>query len=77
MAKLVVVSSVPKGMALKGLNFKADQPEILALDDSEYPPWLWTLLEPTTDENITDKALHKRENKKLIKQSNFLKSKKK
>lgn len=40
-----VVSSVKKGTILSGLNIRKDQPAVEALDDNEYPAWLWTLLD--------------------------------
>ena len=41
----LVKSSVPAGTPLKGLNFLKNQTDPIAMDDSEYPPWLWTILE--------------------------------
>ncbi|KAL1960711.1 hypothetical protein VTO42DRAFT_6541 [Malbranchea cinnamomea] len=40
-----VVSSVPAGTVLQGLNYFKNKPDIVALEDSEYPAWLWTLLD--------------------------------
>jgi large subunit ribosomal protein L54 len=40
-----VVSSVPAGTVLKGLNFMKTKQDPVALADHEYPPWLWTVLE--------------------------------
>lgn len=39
-----VLSTVPAGTPLKGLNFLKNKQDPLALPDGEYPPWLWTLL---------------------------------
>ncbi|KAF2001175.1 hypothetical protein P154DRAFT_172717 [Amniculicola lignicola CBS 123094] len=39
-----VKSSVPAGTPLKGLNFLKNQTDPLAMEDSEYPPWLWDVL---------------------------------
>ncbi|OMJ08813.1 54S ribosomal protein L37, mitochondrial [Smittium culicis] len=73
-----VKSSVAKGTVLKGINYKVDQPEIIAMEDSEYPDWLWKLLDqPTSQDAIPERVALKIANKKLIKQGNFLKSKKK
>ncbi|PVU99532.1 hypothetical protein BB559_000020 [Furculomyces boomerangus] len=69
-----VKSYVSKGVALKGINYKLNEDEILAKDDVEYPEWLWTLLDQPKDDVWRQL---KAENKKGIKQSNFLKSKKK
>ncbi|KAF2875021.1 mitochondrial ribosomal protein L37-domain-containing protein [Massariosphaeria phaeospora] len=41
----LVKSSVPAGTPLKGLNFLKNQTDPVALEDSEYPTWLWTILE--------------------------------
>ncbi len=38
-------SSVPGGKELKGLGYTKLKPKVLALEDDEYPRWLWTLLE--------------------------------
>ncbi|KAK4545783.1 hypothetical protein LTR36_002737 [Oleoguttula mirabilis] len=37
-------SSVPAGTVLKGLNFMKNKPDPVALEDSEYPDWLWGVL---------------------------------
>lgn len=39
------ISSVPAGTRLAGLNYFKNKPEIVAMEDSEYPEWLWGLLE--------------------------------
>ncbi|KIV92050.1 hypothetical protein PV10_06524 [Exophiala mesophila] len=38
-------SSVPGGAELKGLGYTKAQPVIKAMEDDEYPDWLWGLLE--------------------------------
>lgn len=38
-------SSCPAGTKLQGLNYMKNKPDIFALEDSEYPDWLWTLLD--------------------------------
>nr|POF26207.1 54s ribosomal protein l37, mitochondrial [Quercus suber] len=38
-------SSVRAGTVLKGLNFLKNKPDPVALEDREYPDWLWTVLE--------------------------------
>lgn len=40
-----VVSSVPAGTVLKGLNFLKDKSDPIALADDEYPAWLWRVLD--------------------------------
>ena len=39
-----IVSSVAAGTVLKGLNFMKNKQDPVALDDHEYPAWLWTAL---------------------------------
>jgi len=36
------------GTPLKGLNFLKGKQDPVALEDSEYPPWLWTVLEQSS-----------------------------
>lgn len=43
-----VVSSVPAGTPLKGLGFTKGQDAPLAKEDSEYPEWLWGLLDTSS-----------------------------
>lgn len=38
-------SSCVAGTPLKGLNYTKGKPDIVALEDHEYPDWLWTLLD--------------------------------
>ncbi|KAK5189596.1 hypothetical protein LTR92_010498 [Exophiala xenobiotica] len=38
-------SSVPGGAVLHGLGYTKAQPKITAMEDDEYPDWLWTLLD--------------------------------
>ncbi|KAK5058880.1 hypothetical protein LTR84_011144 [Exophiala bonariae] len=40
-------SSVVAGQELKGLGYTKAQPVIKAMEDHEYPDWLWTLLDDT------------------------------
>ena len=40
-----VLSRIPGGTELRGLGYIKAQPTILAKEDDEYPPWLWTLLD--------------------------------
>ncbi|KAM0718503.1 hypothetical protein Q7P37_005573 [Cladosporium fusiforme] len=47
-----VLSSVPAGTPLKGLNFYKDKQDPVALADDEYPAWLWRVL----DKNSADAA---------------------
>ncbi|KAF2271989.1 uncharacterized protein EI97DRAFT_504594 [Westerdykella ornata] len=41
----LVKSSVPAGTPLKGLNFLKNKEDPVAMEDSAYPPWLWTILQ--------------------------------
>lgn len=43
---VLVQSSVPAGTPLKGLNFYKNKTDPVAMEDSEYPSWLWTALTP-------------------------------
>lgn len=40
-----VLSSFPEGAPLKGLNYFKNKQDPVALADSEYPSWLWTVLD--------------------------------
>ncbi|KAJ9631664.1 hypothetical protein H2203_000063 [Taxawa tesnikishii (nom. ined.)] len=40
----VVKSSVPAGTVLKGLNFTKGKQDPVALEDDQYPAWLWGIL---------------------------------
>lgn len=46
---LRVQSSVPAGTVLKGLNFMKGKQDPIALEDDEYPEWLWGVLEKRID----------------------------
>ncbi|TKA82622.1 hypothetical protein B0A55_01362 [Friedmanniomyces simplex] len=37
-------SSVPAGTVLKGLNFLKNKQDPIAMEDHEYPDWLWSVL---------------------------------
>ena len=43
------ISSVPGGEPLKGLAYLKNKPQILAMEDDQYPPWLWTILDDSKD----------------------------
>jgi large subunit ribosomal protein L54 len=38
-------SSLPAGARLQGLNYTKNKPDIFAMEDSDYPDWLWGLLD--------------------------------
>ncbi len=39
-----VISSVPAGTPLKGLNYLKNRSDPIAMEDHEYPDWLWSVL---------------------------------
>jgi len=41
---VIILSSTPAGTPLKGLNFLKSRSDPIALEDSEYPSWLWDIL---------------------------------
>ncbi|KAF2204197.1 hypothetical protein GQ43DRAFT_438185 [Delitschia confertaspora ATCC 74209] len=43
-ASTIVMSSVPAGTPLKGLNFLKNKSDPIAMEDHEYPSWLWDIL---------------------------------
>ncbi|KAI8377026.1 mitochondrial ribosomal protein L37-domain-containing protein [Choanephora cucurbitarum] len=73
-------SAAPKGTVLKGLQYIKDKPEPVALDDSEYPEWLWDLLDEKKQKQKTTKPVnrqyHRKQNRDAIKAMNFMKDKK-
>jgi len=40
-----LVGSIPGGSPLHGVSYLKNRPTVLAKEDDEYPPWLWTLLD--------------------------------
>ncbi|KAF2674222.1 hypothetical protein BT63DRAFT_419528, partial [Microthyrium microscopicum] len=40
-----VVSSIPAGTVLKGINIYKDKQDPVAMEDHEYPDWLWGVLD--------------------------------
>jgi hypothetical protein len=54
------MSSVPAGTPLKGLNFIKGKNDPVAMEDSEYPEWLWRILEDkkAEDEKGTDADIY-------------------
>jgi large subunit ribosomal protein L54 len=43
-------SSCEPGTKLVGLNYFKNKPDIIAMEDEEYPEWLWTLLDSSNKE---------------------------
>lgn len=48
------MSSIPAGTPLKGLNFLKGRTDPVAMEDSEYPAWLWEILK--TQEQAAEKG---------------------
>lgn len=76
--KSKIVSSCLAGTPLN-LQIKKSGPEIIAQEDSAYPEWLWTVLDPAIQEaKLASDPLKKRkkelrkQNRNKIKQNNFL-----
>ncbi|KAJ1733395.1 hypothetical protein H4S06_001592 [Coemansia sp. BCRC 34490] len=70
-------SSAPHGTVLKGLNIYKDGKDPVALKDEEYPDWLWTIMDEVPKEGLSEREGQRLERSKTIKESNFMKSKKK
>ncbi|KAL2008783.1 hypothetical protein VTN00DRAFT_6977 [Thermoascus crustaceus] len=68
-------SSCPAGTKLQGLNYFKNKPDVFALEDSEYPDWLWGLLDNSNkqskaetggvDPSTMNKKQRKRHEKKM------------
>ncbi|KAK3044198.1 hypothetical protein LTS18_001914 [Coniosporium uncinatum] len=52
----LVLSSVPAGTPLKGLNFMKGKQDPVAMKDEEYPSWLWGLVKEGDEGRGTDPA---------------------
>ncbi|KKK15359.1 hypothetical protein P175DRAFT_097569 [Aspergillus ochraceoroseus IBT 24754] len=64
-------SSCPSGSKLQGLNYFKNKPDVLALEDSEYPEWLWSLLDDSKKEakkgGVDPSTLNKKQRKRYEK----------
>jgi hypothetical protein len=73
-------SSVPKGAVLKGIHYLKEGKEPVALEDSEYPEWLWDLLDEKKLKQKSSKPAfrqyHRKQSRDAIKAMNFMKDKK-
>ncbi|CAO3587313.1 unnamed protein product [Absidia cylindrospora] len=73
-------SSVPAGATFNGINFLKDGKDPVALEDTEYPMWLWDLLDEKKQKQKTTKPTnrqyHRKKNRDAIKLENFMKDKK-
>ncbi|ODQ60000.1 hypothetical protein WICANDRAFT_15267, partial [Wickerhamomyces anomalus NRRL Y-366-8] len=73
-----IKSSCPVGTLLN-LKIKKSGAEPVALEDHEYPEWLWTVLDPKAQEEKLkadpakyQKKLMRQRNRKNIKHNNFM-----
>ncbi|ORX52419.1 hypothetical protein DM01DRAFT_1288827 [Hesseltinella vesiculosa] len=73
-------SSTPAGTVLKGINFLKDGKDPVALEDDQYPMWLWDLLDEKKQKQKTTKptnrTYHRKRNRDAIKAANFMSDKK-
>jgi large subunit ribosomal protein L54 len=53
---LIAPSIMPAGTVMKDLSILKDTPDPIALPDSDYPAWLWTL----TDESLASSQAGKK-----------------
>ncbi|KAB8245766.1 mitochondrial ribosomal protein L37-domain-containing protein [Aspergillus flavus] len=65
-------SSCPAGTKLNGLNYFKNKPDIVALEDSEYPEWLWSLLDDAKKQSkseggVDPSTLNKKQRKRYEK----------
>ncbi|KAL4782041.1 mitochondrial ribosomal protein L37-domain-containing protein [Aspergillus varians] len=64
-------SSCIPGTQLSGLNYFKNKPEVVALEDSEYPEWLWSLLDSSKKEakkgGVDPSTLNKKQRKRYEK----------
>lgn len=68
-----------EGTELVGLSWLKNQGPVLAKADSEYPPWVWTLLQPKElpDDGPGGKAEKvrlRKQNRQRIREQNFMKT---
>lgn len=49
-------SSCVAGTKLSGLSYEKNKPEVFALEDAEYPDWLWGLVEEFEEKEKADKG---------------------
>ncbi|KAK1138643.1 hypothetical protein N8T08_002138 [Aspergillus melleus] len=65
-------SSCPAGSMLHGLNYFKNKPNVVAREDSEYPDWLWTLLDDSkkskkSEGGVDPSTLNKKQRKRYEK----------
>lgn len=61
---------------MTGLAYNKDQPPVLALEDEEYPAWLWTILSPKVipEGEPGTRPEDRKRRKEKIKAQNFMKT---
>lgn len=79
-----VVSKIPAGTVLKGCNVRKNGQDPVALKDEEYPQWLWEVLDPEIQRKKLEadpirfaRKQRREENRRKIKEQNFLAAMKK
>ncbi|KAJ2327637.1 hypothetical protein GGI00_004410 [Coemansia sp. RSA 2681] len=65
------------GTQLKGLNIYKEGKDPVALKDEDYPEWLWTLLDEVPEAEKSEREQQRLQRSRVIKEANFMKSKKK
>ncbi|KAL4882769.1 mitochondrial ribosomal protein L37-domain-containing protein [Aspergillus karnatakaensis] len=73
-------SSCAPGTPLYGLNYFKNKPDIVALEDSEYPEWLWSLLDESSksakkggvDPSTLNKAQRKKYDRRMAERQSKL-----
>jgi large subunit ribosomal protein L54 len=72
-----VLSSCPAGTPLKGLNFIKGKTDPVAMEDHEYPEWLWAVLKPKEKDGdeAVDADLYSKSKNKRTKAKKALKAK--
>ncbi|KIW07718.1 uncharacterized protein PV09_01650 [Verruconis gallopava] len=73
----VVVSSCPAGTILKGLNFMKGKTDPVAMEDHEYPDWLWDVLKSDTQDvaDAVDADIYSKSRNKRAKAKKAMKNK--
>lgn len=74
-----VPSSVAAGTVLKGCNVRKNGQDPVALEDSEYPQWLWDILDPAAQKAKLDadpvraaRKAQKTRAKAVLQENNFI-----
>jgi large subunit ribosomal protein L54 len=52
------VSSAPAGTPLKGINYLKNAEDPIALEEHEYPEWLWRCLDAKKDDDANAQNVH-------------------